>query len=136
MDNIGIDFDMGGLFAGLDKLNEAVYHSLLASLFIAGEALRADSTQIVPFDKGFNGGLAGSSSTERAVDEGGGIISATVGYNMPYAARLHEDMTLHISQKHAGAGAARQQKYLEKPAKENAEKYGSILMQSFNDALS
>ncbi len=135
MDKIGIDFDLSGLTKGLDELGKAVVQSLLKSLFLAGEALRADSVMIVPFDKGFSGGLAGSASTQLPTMEGEGIVEVIVGYNMPYAARLHEDMTLHIKQTNTVAGQKRGQKYLENPAKENAEKYGSILHDAFNETL-
>ena len=98
MDSFGIEFDSKGLMKGLDDLSEAVIIAILKGLFISGEQLRADSVMIVPFDKGFNGGLAGSASTQVPMDAGNGILEVTVGYNMPYAARLHEDMTLHIKQ--------------------------------------
>ncbi len=119
----------------MDELQKGVIEAIMKGLFIAGEQLRADSVMIVPFDKGFNGGLAGSASTQLPVDEGGGLLSSTVGYNMPYAAKMHEDMTLHIKQTNTVGGQTRRQKYLETPAKENAEKYGSILHVTFNEAL-
>lgn len=131
-DNVSIDFDFSSFNGKLDELWQAVLTLIDPAVFLAGEALRADSVQIVPFDKGFNGGLAGSSSTEKSVRESDTVISATVGYNKVYAAKLHEDMTLHIKQTHAVAGQPRQQKYLEKPARENAQKYGKML----NDSLS
>ena len=135
MDSFGIDFDLSALNIGLDELNKAVIESVLKGLFISGEALRADSVMLVPFDKGFNGGLAGSASTQLPIEAEDGILEVTVGYNMPYAARLHEDMTLHIKQTNTVAGQKRQQKYLENPAKENAEKYGTILHEAFYEAL-
>lgn len=136
MDSFGIDFDTSGLLKGMEELEKGVIEAIMKGLFLAGEALRADSVMLVPFDKGFSGGLAGSASTQLPIDEGGGLLSSTVGYNMPYAARLHEDMTLHINQKNTVGGQTRRQKYLETPAKENAEKYGSILHVTFNEALS
>jgi hypothetical protein len=63
------------------------------------------------------------------------MLSVEVGYNKDYAARMHEDMSLNIRQTFAGAGGRRQQKYLEKPAKENAAKYGTILRDAFNESL-
>ena len=135
MDKIGIEFDTSGLLKGLDELGEAVVNAIMKGLFLAGEQLRADSVMIVPFDKGFSGGLAGSASTQLPVNDGSGNLEVTVGYNMPYAARLHEDMTLHIKQHNTVAGQKRQQKYLEKPAQENAQKYGTILHEAFNEAL-
>lgn len=135
MDKIGIEFDFSQFHKGLDELGKAITKAVLASLFLGGEALRADSVMIVPFDRGFSGGLAGSASTQVPVDAGSGISEVTVGYNMPYAARLHEDMTLHIKQTNTVGGQTRQQKYLEKPAKENAEKYGKIIFDAVSDAL-
>ncbi len=126
MDHIGLDFDLSALNAGLDALSKGVVEAVMKGLFLGGEQLRADSVMIVPFDKGFNGGLAGSASTQLPVNLGDSC-EVTVGYNMPYAARLHEDMTLHINQKNTVGGQTRRQKYLETPAKENAEKYGKIL---------
>lgn len=136
MDGIGISFDFSQFNNKLDELGRAVFDAVKKGVYLGGEALRADSVAIVPFDHGFSGGLAGSASTQLPVDEGGGVISSTVGYNMPYAARLHEDLTLHIKQTHAGNGGARQQKYLEKPAKENAEKYGKIIHENVTASLS
>lgn len=135
MDSFGIQFDASGLIKGLDELGKAVINAIMKGLFLSGEQLRSDSVMIVPFDKGFNGGLAGSASTQLPVDDGMGNLEVTVGYNMPYAAKLHEDMTLHIKQTNTVAGQKRQQKYLEKPAKENAQKYGTIIRDSFNEAL-
>lgn len=136
MDALRFEFYFKGFEGKLDELDRIVTNSLMRALIVAGEELRGDSVAIVPFQRGFSGGLAGSASTEQPVsEEGGKLLSVTVGYNKVYAARLHEDMTLSISQKFAG-GQARQQKYLEKPARENAQKYGRILNDAFNDALS
>jgi len=135
MDKFSIDFDFSGMNKGFDELGKAVIEAMMKGLFLAGEQLRADSVMIVPFDKGFAGGLAGSASTQLPVDDGSGNPEVTVGYNMPYAARLHEDMTLHIKQTNTVGGQHRQQKYLETPAKENAQKYGKILSDNFTDAL-
>jgi len=133
MDGISVSFDFSQFAGKLDELEQAVMKAVMASVWLAGEALRGDSVAIVPFHRGFNGGLAGSASTEKPVTDGT-EISATVGYNKDYAAKLHEDMTLHISQKFAGS-QPRQQKYLEKPARENAERYRQIIYEGFARAL-
>jgi hypothetical protein len=125
-DGFGIDFDFKAFNGSLDELGKAVTEIVKKALIESGEQLRGDSVNIVPFKRGFNGGLAGSASTQLENDE-----SVIVGFNMPYAAKLHEDMTLNISQKFAGSGFRRQQKYLEKPARENAQKYGRILAEAF-----
>lgn len=134
-DGFGIDFDFKAFNGKLDELGKAVIGVMKKSLIEAGEQLRGDSTAIVPFKRGFAGGLAGSASTkidiENSFETNGGEHSVIVGYNMPYAARLHEDMTLNISQKFAGTGGRRQQKYLEKPARENAQRYGKLLSDAF-----
>ncbi len=129
-DGISIDFDFGAFNNALKELGKDIDDVANRGLMEAGEQLRGDSTAIVPFDKGFNGGLAGSASVQFD-----GELSVIVGYNMPYASRLHEDMTLNISQKFAGNGGARQQKYLEKPARENAQKYGRIFSESISKLL-
>ncbi len=134
MDAFSVEFDFSEFNGKLDQLGKIVIDEMMKSVWLAGEALRGDSVEIVPFDHGFDGGLAGSASTEKAEMESAGVISATVGYNKVYAAKLHEDMTLHIKQTHAGA-APRQQKYIENPARENAEKYGRIIHDGLARAL-
>lgn len=129
-DGFGIDFDFKAFNGSLDELGKGVIEVLRKALIESGEQLRGDSVAIVPFKRGFAGGLAGSASTQLENDE-----SVIVGFNMPYAARLHEDMSLKISQKFAGNGGQRQQKYLEKPARENAQKYGRILADAFRNYI-
>lgn len=134
MDGFGIDFDFKAFNGKLDDLGKAVVGVVNKALIEAGEQLRGDSAAIVPFKRGFAGGLAGSASTQLETATGG-MQSVMVGFNMPYAARLHEDMTLNISQKYAGGGKRRMQKYLETPARENAQKYGKILAEAFHTYL-
>lgn len=129
-DGFGIDFDFKTFNGSLDKLAKDAEGIFRKALIEAGEQLRLDSVAIVPFKRGFAGGLAGSASTQLEIEEGS-VQSVIVGYNMPYAARLHEDMTLNISQKFAGSGARRQQKYLEKPRMQNDAKYRKILSEAF-----
>lgn len=129
-DSFGIDFDFEAFNGSLDELGKAAIEVFKKALIEAGEQLRGDSVAIVPFQRGFAGGLAGSASTQLEIVDGQ-VQSVIVGYNMPYAARLHEDMTLNISQKFAGTGGRRQQKYLEKPRMENDEKYRRILSDAF-----
>lgn len=133
-DGFSIDFDFKKFNGSLDKLAKDAERIFRKALIEAGEQLRLDSVAIVPFKRGFAGGLAGSASTQLEIEEGS-VQSVIVGYNMPYAARLHEDMTLNISQKFAGTGKRRQQKYLEKPRMENDEKYRRILSEAFHTYL-
>lgn len=135
MDGIRFEFNFKAFEGKLDELDKKVTDALMRSLVIAGQELLGDATAIVPFRRGFNGGLAGSGSTEQPVtEEGGRILSIVTGFNKVYAAKMHEDMTLNISQKFAGS-KPRQQKYLEKPARENATKYGRILNDAFYGSL-
>lgn len=136
MDSLRFEFNFKQFNGKLDELDKMVTDAVMRALIITGEDLRNDAVSIVPFRMGFNGGLAGSASTEQAVEEDGGkLLSVTVGFNKPYAAKMHEDMSLTISQKFAGS-KPRQQKYLEKPARENADKYGRILRDAVHDSLS
>ncbi len=130
----GMDMDLSGLFAGLDKLFKVTEEAALRGVFAGGEVLRADAVAIVPFDRGFNGGLAGSASTQPAGLTNADEVESIVGFNMPYAAKMHEDMTLHINQRWA-SGQPRQQKYLETPMKQNAQKYGKIIADTILQTL-
>ncbi len=135
-DAFSMKFDYSKFFGKLDELDKQVMSMLEAQVFLAAEKLRGDSVNIVPFDHGFDGGLASTASAEKAtIENGGETVESVVGYNSVYAARLHEDMTLHIKQTHPGIGAPRQQKYLEKPAHENAEKYGRIILDGVHRVL-
>lgn len=129
-----IDWNIDGLLRRLDKLEKDVVKELQKALVAAGEQLRGDSVDIVPFDKGFNGGLASTARTSdpRFYSDG---MEIEVTYNKEYAVKVHEDMSLNISQKNTVGGQRRQQKYLEKPMKENAEKYGKIVADQLRSAF-
>lgn len=129
-----INWNIDGFLKGLDRAEKEVLKELQRAMVAAGEALRYDSLDIVPFDKGFNGGLAGTARTSDPKNEPDGI-SVDVTYNKEYAVKVHEDMTLNISQKNTVGGQKRQQKYLEKPMKENAEKYGKMVADHLRNAL-
>lgn len=129
-----INWNLGDFFKGLDKAEKVVIDELRRGLVAAGEALRYDSLDIVPFDKGFNGGLAGTARTSDPKNEPDGV-SVEVSYNKDYAVKVHEDMTLNINQTNTASGQKRQQKYLEKPMKENAEKYGKMVADHLRSAL-
>lgn len=121
-----MDFDDKDLQKGLDRVYSSVEEAILSGIFLASQTLLGDSLEIVPFDKGFNGGLAGTGNVVKPT-LAGTDIEGMVGYNKDYAVKVHEDMSLNISQVRAAAGRRRQQKYLTKPAQENAEKYGKII---------
>jgi len=112
--------------SGLDRYADAVTAAIKAGIVAGADALLRDATDIVPFQKGFSGGLA-STASKGEVQNSMGEIEIEVGFNKEYAARLHEDMSLNISQANASSGQRRQQKYLEKPMKENGEKYVTIV---------
>lgn len=100
---------------------------------LAGQALLHDAQDIVPFD---TGDLKNSGNADKVVRAPGGM-QIEVGFNRDYAAEVHENMKLNISQRKASkSGLPRQQKYLEKPMKENGEKYGNILARSILKYLS
>ena len=122
----------GEVRKNFDKLireftNDDIGSPVVKGVVIASQALLRDSQDIVPFDTGFLQ-KSGSAGQPKRV---GDTITAEVGYNTEYAAKLHEDLTLNISQiKASKSGKARQQKYLEQPMKENAEKYTSMMTQT------
>lgn len=128
------EFDDKAFLAGLDKAEDEVIAAVQAGVFAAAEQLKNDSTNIVPFDKGFFGGLA---STARASNPklSANEVESEVSYNKDYAVRLHEDMSLNISQQNTSSGQKRSQKYLEKPMKQNAPKYGKIISDHVSQAL-
>jgi len=111
---------------GLDRYTDDVTAAIKAGIVAAGDALLRDATDIVPFQKGFSGGLA-STASKGEVKSGMSEIEIEVGFNKEYAARLHEDLSLNISQANTSRGQRRQQKYLEKPMKENGEKYVTLV---------
>lgn len=119
-------FDDSSLRRGFQRYGSEGTKALLAGCAAGGDMMLAAATDIVPFDKGFNGGLAGSASkVEPRIS--GDEIEVEIGFNKSYAARLHEDMSLVISQKRTSGGQRRSQKYLEIPLKRDAEKFGRVV---------
>lgn len=121
-----IEFDLNDFLSGMDKALDVVLRGIQAGVLLSSEKLRDDSVAIVPFKEGFNGGLASTAQSSPPKIEGTSVNSE-VSYNKEYAVKLHEDLSLNISQEFAGMGKRRQQKYLEKPMKENAKLYGKIM---------
>ena len=119
-------FDDSEFQEGLKAYEKLALSALLAGMVVSTDSLLRDSTDIVPFDKGFSGGLA-STATKTNPKFDGATAESTYGYNKSYAARLHEDLSLNISQRRSSPGQTRSQKYLEKPMKENAKKYGKLI---------
>lgn len=84
----------------------------------AAEALLADSKALVPVDSG-------------DLRRSGAVVQATmsdpqsaVTYNTPYAVKQHEDLSLHHP---PTPNPKAQAKYLEAPARQNADKYSAIV---------
>lgn len=126
MATFSIEFNLGDFFKQLDKLENLTEEAVAASVFLAAEQCRGDSMNMAPFDKGTAGGLISTANTTDPRKSKTGA-ECQVGYNKEYAVKVHEDMTLRIRQKNTVAGQVRGQKYLEKPMRENAKKYGKIM---------
>lgn len=102
-DAVNIDFDVSDFLRTIDKLTPKIIEaSIKGENEIADEALRL-SQQEVPKDEGV---LEGTGVSDR--DSQG----AYVGYNTPYAARLHENPQYAFKKGRKG-------KYLEDPIKNN-----------------
>lgn len=105
---------------GLDRLEKQV--DMLKSkavLDMANEALRLSQEQ-VPHDTGYlqNTGVAELESLDEAV----------VGYNTPYAARLHEHPEYNFQKGRKG-------KYLEDPVKQNLTKFAEFFQRTLEGAM-
>lgn len=105
----------------LDRIIDGIDADLVQGINLAAERGLALALELVPFDKGFSGGLAGSGAVERATDpeEGAAIV-----FNTPYAARLHEHPEYNFS-KDSNPNA--QGKYLEDAVVRNKKELGDII---------
>lgn len=127
--SFSIDWNDGEFQKHIDKLQKAFEKATPTSpvgkgVLLAGQALLRDAQDIVPFDVGT---LQKRGSADKVYSDKGDI-AIDVGFNTDYAAKVHEDLTLNISQRKASkSGKPRQQKYLENPMKENGSKYGNII---------
>lgn len=127
--SFSVNWNDGEFKKNMDKLvssfsNPSVSSPVGKGVLLAGQALLRDSQDIVPRD---SDKLFLSGSADKPYRKAG-EISIDVTYNTDYAVKVHEDLTLNISQrKRSASGESRQQKYLEKPMKQNGEKYGSII---------
>lgn len=136
--SFSIDWNDGEFKKNIDKLERAFKDASPTSpvgkgVLLAGQRLLADAQDIVPFDKGT---LQKTGSADRLRLEQG-EVTIDVGFNTDYAAKVHEDLTLNISQRRASkSGKPRQQKYLENPMKENGNLYGSIIARTILRYLS
>ncbi|MGB3413628.1 MAG: hypothetical protein WBA28_02820 [Microbacteriaceae bacterium] len=97
-----------------DEVQRKVTKALHQGMMIAGEHLRNSSIAVAPEVRGESGGLIGTAFVEQAADG-----TVTVGYTMPYAARLHEHPEYDFR---TDVNPNAQGKYLEEPANQEAQK--------------
>jgi hypothetical protein len=91
------------------KVRAAMKQAINDSLF----DLQSKSVPLAPLDEG---DLRASANVNPA-KEVGSNIEGTMGYDTPYAVRMHEDLTYTPSEPGTGP------KFLENPANENKEAY-------------
>ena len=98
------------------------------AVHLAGEsALRA------PIETGdLRGSLEPGGANSRWKEERGGL-EMTIGSDLPYAAKQHEDLSLNHNGPEVPGGEA---KYLEKPLNENRERYLALLAQAAKGVMS
>ena len=108
------------------RLEKSATQAAAAAMTAAAQRLLADSVDMVPFQKGFSGGLASTASQSKPTVTAN-KVEVEVGFNKVYATKLHEDMNLKISQENTQGGQTRRQKYLETPMKENGNRYAKIM---------
>ena len=125
-----------------DKMDKATAKNTVHAMAENTEALLGKSMRIAPLDEGTMIGSASAKVNQVEVARGnrdgsttmssskpsakpGQTIVGEVSYNVPYAARQHEDLTL----KHK---PGKQAKYLEQPLKEFVTRF----MENIRDAMS
>ena len=119
MAKLGISLDTDEFFDRVDKLvTNVTKRRRPAVVAVANELLRLSQLE-VPHDEGT---LQNSGHTERDGDD------ALVGYNTPYAARLHENPQYRFKKGRKG-------KYLEKPLKMNLNVFLKVLDDEMGEVL-
>jgi hypothetical protein len=108
-------FDDSDFQSGMNIFQKKVERQQMLALEVVADELLRLSQLEVPFDIGF---LMQSGNTE---PEGNDYL---VGYNTPYAARLHENPQFKFKNRRKG-------KYLEDPLKKNRR----IFLQFFNEKM-
>lgn len=93
-------------------------------LNVISEDILNQSVKLAPLDEG---GLRESGSVTPAKKEGN-EIAAYVGYSKEYALKMHEDVYTPST---PGTG----RKYLEKPIKQNAQKYADYFAEKIGDVF-
>jgi hypothetical protein len=115
-----LTLDLSQFQAGIIKANEAVKKAMWSSILdVSNEILRLSQSQ-VPHDVGT---LQNSGRVEPHPRE-----YAEVGYNTPYAARLHENPQFRFQKGRKG-------KYLEDPIKDNLETFKGYYQENIKKAL-
>lgn len=91
----------------------------------AGGNLLLEANKIVPFDKGT---LQNSGAVTPVNQVSNDVMEVQVGYNTPYAARVHEHPEFRFQH-------GRQGKYLETPLKRNAKIYTDGIAKKVRSSL-
>jgi hypothetical protein len=91
--------------------------------------LQSKSVPLAPLAPAPEGGDLRASANVNPAQESGSNIEGTIGYDTPYAVRMHEDLTYTPSKPGTGP------KYLEAPANENKEVYKKLIRDSVKAAF-
>lgn len=138
-----IEFDISAFVDGLTRSASNVRKSAKIGVGDATEHLLAASTDLAPMKKGT---LRGSSGMQ--VDESGGVIEGEVTFSATETDKNGEraNYALITHELHSGDGFSgvrfkdpttpgTQPKYLERPLKENAEKYRDMIADAIREGL-
>lgn len=124
MPNDIISIDMSDVLKGIPKLMGVAVKGLREGLSGTAEELMRLGNQEVPFDKG-------TLMQSGDVDDSGLLQEhpeIVVGYNTPYAARLHEHPEYHFKNGRKG-------KFLEDPLKRNLQTFRDFIAEKIKAAL-
>lgn len=117
--DVEVDFDITDFLRSIDKLTPAALKAAEQGEDLVADELLRLSGHEVPKDEGV---LEGTGVADR--DKQG----AYVGYNKPYAAKLHEHPEYNFQKGRKG-------KYLEDPIKNNLPVFREHLMNKIKEAL-
>lgn len=120
----GIELDFSQVFDGLKRLSAKTLEAAKLGLRESGEELLRLSIMEVPFRYGW---LQQTGTVDASgIDDG--TPEVVIGYNTPYAARLHEHPEYHF-------GNGRKGKYLEDPLVRNLSVFQQFIQEKINAAL-
>lgn len=111
--------------ANLSLSSNKVRNAIKFALENAGGDLLKESVKIVPHDKGT---LQDSGKVAPVEKISADQMQVSVGYNTPYAARMHEHPEYKFQQGRRG-------KYLEDPLKQNVNKYKNGIVKEVKASL-